>query len=458
MKMKKIISLLCVLTLIFSMTACGKKDTSNNNPADTSDNTAAGDEGTAADTGDQAEPAEDVELTMLDLFIPGDGVTEAFRPVYEKFLADHPNITIDEESISSADATTKVQTLAAADELPDIFVLKGQMAQSFVENGKVYPLDDILNSDEAWKSNFKEGVFSNFTIDNKTYGIPFQVTNTCVFYNTEIFAQAGITEFPKTWDEMLAAVEKLKAIGVTPIALGNKEKWNAESVILSTLANRFTGTDWYQGIRDKSGAKFTDPEFVSALTALSDLAKAGAFNTDVNSIDGAQQRMMYMNGKAAMTIDGTWAVSDFDNNAPEDIKNVTEIAALPSVEGGKGDAAAITGGAGWAYAVNANIAPEKLDAAKELIIALTGQEYATLAVQAGTLTAANPGDYEKDTSKIIATKFDAFAADRPFIPVYDHQLNSSIIEVMNSGLQELLIDAVSPEELAQRIQTEYERN
>ncbi len=437
-QVKKFISMLCVFTLVLSLIGCGKKETTEDNEADSTGN-------------------EDIEITMLDFFIPGDGVTEAFRPLYEQFLKDHPNITIDEESISNADTATKVQTLAAGDELPDVFVLKGQMAQSFVDNGKLYPLDTFLQSDAEWSGNFKDGVFSNFTINNETYGIPFQVTNTCIFYNKEIFAQAGISEFPTTWEGLIDAVEKLKAIGVVPISLGNKEKWNAESVILSTLANRFTGDDWYQSIRDKGGAKFTDPEFVSALTAISDLAKAGAFNTDVNSIDGAQQRQMYMNGKAAMTIDGTWAVADFDNNCPEDVLNATEIAALPSVEGGKGDAATITGGAGWAYAVNANISPEKLDAVKSLLITLTGPEYATLAIQAGTLTAAKPGDYEQDTSKIIATKFDDFAKDRTYIPVYDHQLSSGLIEVINSGLQELLIDTVSPEELAERIQAEYER-
>lgn len=435
---KKFVSLMCALTLTVTMTGCGKEDSSGNNTAESAE-------------------SEKVEISMLDFFIPGDGVTEAFRPVYEKFLEEHPDITIDEESISNADAATKVQTLAAGDELPDVFVLKGQMAQSFVDNSKLYPLDAFFQSNPEWGNNFKDGVFSNFTIYSKIYGIPFQVTNTSVYYNKDIFAQAGISELPDTWDGLLEAVDKIKALGIVPISLGNKGKWNAESVILSTLANRYTGDEWYQSIRDRNGAKFTDPEFVSALTALSDLAKAGAFNTDVNSIDDAQQRQMYMNGKAAMTIDGTWAIADLDNNCPEDIKNVTEIAALPSVDGEKGDPSAITGGAGWAYAVNADIAPEKLDAVEELIVALTGKEYSTLAVEAGALTAANPGEYKQDTSKVIATKFDAFAKGRPYIPVYDHQLDSALIDVMNNGLQELLIGTVTPEELAGRIQEEYDR-
>jgi raffinose/stachyose/melibiose transport system substrate-binding protein len=46
---------------------------------------------------------------------------------------------------------------------------------------------------------------------------------------------------------------------------------------MSTLGNRVTGNDWYESNRPY-GAAFTDPEFVQALKALSDLAQAGAFN------------------------------------------------------------------------------------------------------------------------------------------------------------------------------------
>ncbi|WP_313154999.1 ABC transporter substrate-binding protein, partial [Lacrimispora sp.] len=155
-----------------------------------------------------------VEISMLDFFIPGEGVTKAMKPLLDKYLAEHPNVTIDEESVSNSDLATKVQTLAAGEELPDIFMIKGQMAETFVENGKVYSLSEALNSDSAWKDNFKEGVFSNFIIGENIYAVPFQVTNTCVFYNTDLFKQAGIKEFPGTWSELLDIIPKLKEIGV----------------------------------------------------------------------------------------------------------------------------------------------------------------------------------------------------------------------------------------------------
>ena len=55
--------------------------------------------------------------------------------------------------------------------------------------------------------------------------IPYQPNVFAFFYNKDLFEQAGITEEPKTWDEFLDVCEKIKASGVTPIALGNQYSW-----------------------------------------------------------------------------------------------------------------------------------------------------------------------------------------------------------------------------------------
>ncbi len=433
---KKLFSVTVAFTLVASMAGCSSKKPVEEAPSG------------------EAE----VTLSLLNSMTPGEGTAISYRSVLSRFMEENPNIHLDEETIANADMATKVQTLAAADDLPDIFMLKGQMVKNFVENGKVLCVDDILNEDQPWRDSFKDGIFSNYIIDGKTYGIPYQITNTCVFYNKELFKRAGVDSFPDTWDGLIEAVKKIKASGVTPIVLGNKAKWNAESVIMSTLGNRCTGDEWYQSIRSKGGASFTDPEFVSALQALSDLAEAGAFNSDVNSLDNTQQRQVYMNGEAAMSIDGSWTIVEFDNNASDEILNATEIAALPMVDGGKGNPEVITGGSGWAYAINANIDPAKLPAVKKYLRAVAGVEFANEMAKIGTNTVIEPTENNQgDTSKIIGTKFNEFQKGRPYIPVYDHQLSSGIMEVMQSGLQELLIGRITPEDLAQKIQDEYIR-
>ena len=86
--------------------------------------------------GGAGESSGQTTLTVLDAFVPSEGVTYAWRDSLGKFEEAHPDVVIDEETISNADLTIKVQTLGAADELPDLFALKGQMAENFAKNGK----------------------------------------------------------------------------------------------------------------------------------------------------------------------------------------------------------------------------------------------------------------------------------------------------------------------------------
>jgi raffinose/stachyose/melibiose transport system substrate-binding protein len=395
-------------------------------------------------------------ITLLDYFTPGEGAIP-FRDVFKTYQDNNPNIVVDEETIASGDLMTKVKTLAVADELPDVFCLIGMDCKSFVENEKILPLTKYLDEDPAWKESFKDGVFSNFTQNGDIYGIPFKVTNTSVFYNDAIFEEVGIDEFPATWSELIDDCKLIRAAGYTPIEFGDKDRWNAESVIFSTLANRTTGNEWYESLRNRTGSKFTDPQFVLALTALSDLAKAGGFNSDINSIDGGQQREAFMQAKAAMTIEGSWGISEFDKNCPEDVLQHIQVAALPAVEGGLGDPTAISGGAGCAFAVNASIDEAKIPYVIDFLKSIVNERYATLQASIGTPTAVKPGDFELAENHVVAKRFNEFQKGRPYVPVYDHQLDSGLIAIMQEEFQNLFIDKITPEAFAEKLQAEYEK-
>lgn len=404
-----------------------------------------------AETSDEA-----VTITLMDQFVEGEGLSDAFRERLEVFKAEHPNVTIEEETLNTSDMGTKVQTLAAANELPDIFQMKGQMATSFVQNGYVMELSDILEENSEWAAGFREGVFSNFEIQGGTYAIPYQVTNTCMFYNTELFAQAGIETFPETWSELMEDCQKLLDAGITPIVLGDSPLWPAESVIMSTLGNRCTGTEWYEGIRNNSGSAFTDEEFVLALQSLYDLAEMGAFNSDVNSIDGDAQRTSFMNGQAAMMFDGSWAIAALDANMEQDMKEKIELAPMPAVEGGKGEAGVITGGSGWGFAVNAELDESKKQVVVDFLTTIVGTEFSTSCAKTGTVSAYTSGDFELPEGNVMAQKYMDLIEGRAFIPVYDHQLSSGLMDVMQSGLQEILNNTKTAEQLAEELQAEYE--
>jgi raffinose/stachyose/melibiose transport system substrate-binding protein len=438
----KVFTLLLTVSFAVSLTACGN----SSNSAQTSS-------GSAGQSTNQK-----ITLSIMDFFpsTATDGNSIAFRKVLDQFKKDNPSITINEEALNSNTYETKIATVAAGNQLPDIFVYKGSMLKSFVDNGLVQPVDDVLNSDPAWKNGFYDGIFNDFVLNGKTYGIPFQKLDThVIFYNQKIFADAGINSFPTTWAGFIDAVNKIKAKGITPIAMGNKDNWVAESCMLSTLGDRFTGVDWFNSIKSKGGAKFTDPEFVNALKTMQDLAKMGAFNSDVNSIDNNQQRAIYYNGKAAMFMEGNWAISSVIHDAPKDILDNTSMAVLPAVDGGKGNPNDNSAGAAWAYNINTKLSGDQKAAALKLIKAVTDSNYAAIAV-ANSAIPASKSQIDSSTVPPLFKKYLDLSTTLKPVPIYDSQLPADLIQVMNTGVQELLAGRTTPDDLAKKIQNTYE--
>lgn len=405
-----------------------------------------------------AENSE-IELSFMHYYTTADegAYSITFNKVLDEYIESHNEYKINEEVLSHDNYEMKIKTLAAANELPDVFLVKGSMVDTFKESGLIKSFEPILADNQEWKNSFIDGAFEDFKREGDIYGIPLSVGATSlVFYNQEIFEEAGVNEFPETWEGFKTAVTKIKEAGYTPISLGNKGKWVAESCILSMLGDRYTGTDWFRSIRDRKGASFTDQEFVSALDAMQTLAEMKAFNMDMNSIDNYQQKTAYYNKEAAMFFEGAWAVNVVETNAPQDIVKNTKITILPEVKSGKGDANTLAGGAGWAYQINPNLEGEEREAAIDLIKNLTNQEFSTRLIENNGRPATQPENYDKSKVSDLMNEYFALIEKSKFTPTYDVQLSPSVIEVMNSGLQELLIEVTTPEELAARIQNEYE--
>lgn len=226
------LSLAFILVLSTALAGCG----SSQNAAETTGDTQG--------TENSADADEKITLTFLhntpkSEINQGEGKT--FYAQMDKFRAKHPNVEIKDEGYPSADYRTKIKTLAAANELPDMFFLEASLVPNFADNGLIEPINDIVENAD-WTENFMNDAFDDMTYNGDIYGIPSDMKATSlIFYNKEIFAEAGITSFPETWEEFKEAVVKLKDAGYIPIAMGNKDKWVLESCLLSTLGDRYTG-------------------------------------------------------------------------------------------------------------------------------------------------------------------------------------------------------------------------
>ncbi len=404
-----------------------------------------------------AAAEEKIVLNLMHFHTPetADSNVEnrAYHAMKEKFLAEHPDVVLNETTLQQADYHTKIMALAAANEMPDIFFTKGSWVQNFYDNNLMADLTGKIDT-----SLYRDGIFLPFTRDGKILASPIQFTVTSlVYWNQAMFADIGYDHFPATWEELMDANEKFKAKGVTMISLGNKDKWPFESCIISTLGDRFTGTDWTQSIILNDGkAKFTDPEFVETLKYSQEMAQL--FNIDFNAINNEQSDNLYGTGKAAATLEGVWTISYLLANADEEVIKNTQIAVLPSVPNMKGDAKAVSGGAGWSQSVSSKLTGKALDMAIEYVKATTGVEYSEyLMKDSGMLGQCEVPVADKSAMPELSQRFLELVSDLKLVPIYDIQMDGAVIDVMNSKIQELLSGTATPEAVAQSIQAEQEK-
>ena len=383
---------------------------------------------------------------------------DAMYTMMEEFQAAHPEIAVEETSMNQADYIVKIQAQATANDLPDVFWMKGSWTTMFVENEAVMPLNDFIET-LPFKDSYRSGIFKAAQRDGNIYGLPVQYTVTSiVYYNADLWKQAGYDSFPTTWDEIFEANEKFKEMGIITIALGNKDNWPYESCVLSALGDRFTGTDWTNSIIDQDGvAKFTDQPFVDSLALTQKLAEEGVFNTDFNTIDNEQAQAYFAEGKAATSLEGIWALNRYVTMSAPEVKENIKVAVLPAVEGGAGNPNTTSGGCGWYISVNSHLEGERLEAALEFISTVYGEGWSKymaerygqngpIAVEGADLSAFDP----------LIQECVGMLNSISYTPIYDIQMEGAVIEVLNTGIQELMNGDLTPEQLAENVQFEQD--
>ncbi len=456
-RMKVTAVLLSAAMLTGLLAACGSQSDSkieDKSEEGTQEIQAAGEN--AKDTGD------DKVITMMHFNLEErrdeEADYDAFYTRLEEYQKNHPDVTVNQSVMEVSDYQTKIQAQAAVEDLPDVFYVKGSWFNNFVSGDLLSPLDEVIDGYEK-KDTYREGIFQAATVNDKVYGLPTQFSVTSlVFYNEKLWKEIGYDTFPDNWDDFYAAVEKFNEKGITPVAFGNKDKWPAESCILSALGDRYTGQDWTASIIAKDGgAKFTDPEFVSALQHMQDLASKEVFNKDFSTISSLQGIEYYSQGKAATTITGYWDITNILSNATDEVKENTRVGILPSVEGGKGEAAMTSGGCGWYVGMSNNLSDEKKALVEEFLLEIYGYEYSEYVTENyGLVTACQTAEVDISQFPTLTQEYLRCLNNVNLTPIYDILMDGAVIEVMNSGLQELMNETKDAQTLAEEIQAAQE--
>ncbi len=374
-----------------------------------------------------------------------------------KYQEEHPNVTIDLQTLSHDEYLTKFRVLASANDLPDVFIMNADQTTPLSNGGQLLNISEDLSADAAWRDLQNPGGMVEWTRDGAVYGMPAQMIIThVVYWNKDIFREVGLETFPDTWAGLKEAMTKIKEAGYTPIALGAKAGWPLFDCLFGTLAFRATGVDWYNQLLAKE-AKFTDPEFVGALNLFKELVAMGALNEDATSLDNEQARALYYNKQAAMFVEGSWAIPEgIALEAPEDMQAATGIALWPATPEGKGAANEVTWAAGWGWGLNGKLEGAKRQAALDLVKFLSDEEYGRLRTESGQAAAQMISDFDASKLPPLLVEMNNASLNWQAVPILTLGFPSSVGDVLSTGLQEIITGQATPEEVAADLQTEYE--
>lgn len=429
-KSKKVLLLGLIALLTLFTAACGKNDAEGS----------GGSGGNGAGT-----ESEKITLNMMHPWTSPNVDNEVYKARIAEFEKQHPNIVIKQDGVPAAQYKTKLRTLAAGNNLSDINVVwPGADLDPLVAGNLLQPINDLM---DHWTSILPESALTGFNVDGQQYAVPTKQTFVdIVYYNKEMFAQVGYEQFPATYDQFIDAVKKLKAAGITPISLGNKEQWPLQSSYISIIGDRFTGSDFLPAVL-AGKAKFTDPEFVKALAVVDELSKLGAFNTDANNMDSVQAQDYFIQGKAAMhisssTVDGRVRITNSEGDK-------FGVALFPSVEGGRGDAAKSAGVVQYGISIKSGLDDKKREAAEEFLKFFVNEDLYKELIRNGIVVPAKV-EVPEDASKYLKEMLEL--TGNGTAPVFDSVVPTQVVDVLQNGLQALTVGRGTPEELAKEVQ------
>jgi len=393
-----------------------------------------------------------------------DGGAEGFRTILAQWEEEHSNIKLVQTVLANDEYKTQIATLAAADDLPDVFMIQGMNTKEWSEQGLILDLTDTVAT-SPYVALYDNALFYPFTNQGKIYGIPAYTGGTCtvVVYDSAAWADAGYDKFPETWDEVLAAKDYFSQKGMDTMAFGNGDQWQSNSCFLATLGDRFTGPEWTYSLIEKKGAAFTDQKFVDALKFTQDIFASGIFNTDFNSITNEDAREYYIAGDAAAFIGGNWDATYIQTAlADTELYNTTKFAVLPQPKGATASYNTHNIGLGYAIAINSELASDeaKLAAAIDLAYEMTGVNYAEYVASNYALSGLTKVE-DVDLSKFdqyTQDFYDFSYVDNKPCEIYDSYISSAVWDILNTDLQSMLNGDITPEEVAANAQKAYEDN
>ena len=335
--------------------------------------------------GKEGGSGDSVKLNVTTTFAGEDGNAQNFKNAVAAWEKETGNTVEDASATSDETFKTRVLTDFETGSEPDVlFFFNGADANNFIEAGKVVSIDEIRGEYPDYAANMNDDLITASLVDGKKYAVPVNGFWEAMFVNTEVLDAAGADY---TWDQFKDDCQKIRDAGYAPIAcaLGNIPHYWWEFSIFN-----HTSPDTHLQVPesvDSDGGK----AWVAGMNDIKELYELGYFPENTLSATDDETFAMFMDGKAAFLIDGSWKVGGIVNSCqsdPEDPETLDaeklakfDVTYVP----GQGDRKAtdLIGGLSMGYYISTKAweDPAKREAAVSFVQYMTSDEIVPLFAQ-----------------------------------------------------------------------------
>jgi raffinose/stachyose/melibiose transport system substrate-binding protein len=226
--------------------------------------------------------------------------TNGFDPVVEAFNKQYPNITVKLTKFGTDEMKQALRVGASSGKMPDVwFNWGGSLASPYSKAGLALELTPRIKELKLEETLIPSAI-KLAEYNDKLYGVPNRLVSMSFFYRKEMLEKAGVAE-PKSFAELEAASEKLKAAGITPFSLGGKFSWMTMR-FTDFFIEHFAGPKLHDDLMNMR-ASWDQDAVVKGFAKLKEWQDKGYFNQGFLNVDPATNMQALYAGNAAMVFD-----------------------------------------------------------------------------------------------------------------------------------------------------------
>ncbi len=374
---------------------------------------------------------------------------KTYQTVLDKFGSAN-GVTVKLISYPSADFLKNFASAVQGKSQADVLFANGQDVRYLKSKSLLSDVSGLVDS-----STLVPPAVTPFTIDGKQYAYGTGTLSTCTFiYNTALFDKYKLA-VPKTIDDLKADAAKLTGTGVSLISVPGQNIYLWPIWIMAALQQTTDGKPsevTAQTLQTGSPA-FTDPIYVKAFDAMSQLGKAGVYANGFNGVTEDAAVAGFVQQKAAMFYGGSWDISTIAQQGSK-----LDIKALPFPTFAPGVTSAPTGGVGIAVGVYGHVDPKRNDLARKLVtyMASTDTDTQLVAGNTGALSLPAGVGVKSGTSSPLQSQLVSDFVPQTFT-FLDWYWPKEVTAAFQNGIQAVVAGKQTPEQAAKAVQDAFDQ-